>query len=701
MPDSLEDFACGSMFQHPGSLQGLRALSVRVDEDRDNHEDDFNEMLFGLGASGDVETFSDGDSADGGYDRSSHMEGDAATSHSSPHQASTLLPLSFRSPSSFLLGRFSDSESRLSCASDALRFDPLMDLQNDKEQLILVTVSALNSDGSNPIHFATRADQARVFMKLGKHVDIRDADGATALHIAAKENAVDAAKIWLGDIEEIAEGSASDTNEDSSRVPLHSFASSAPPMEAAIFPISPNVKDEEQNTPLHVACIFGHLQMVRTLLQHGANINERNISRSTPLHMALRSHHMNVARELVESGAFLDTKDIYGKAPLDMAPPEERQRLQELSEEASRYQTVESSARGEFGGHRESRSFWLSMVELKLRFLPSFRSEEKHALFVVEVSRITGVERQASSPTLFGLTLTFAEGLPPAHLSFADEPTRSMWLRLIEARRHWLVSLTRNMGASGPSQLSSGDGSQSTFARMHQEILDSGNFSEWFEYTVASPLLVRRPLVTNADVAPISWSSTSGSGGVAGFLPAGPTNSRGRKSSPSLRSFPATTASSRPVAVSAATGAPPTASSVDALTTTPKWSTSNTSGSTSTSTSTSASASSSASSSAHTIPVGGDALTNGGASGADTHGSHFPVLVSPRTMDAGQDEVREAPPLRRKISALSMMFPPSGRLPDVPPVHVSPTHGRRATDAGESDHLPLPPPPPPPTSSQS
>ena len=53
------------MFQHPGSLQGLRALSVRVDEDRDNHEDDFNEMLFGLGASGDVETFSDGDSAGG------------------------------------------------------------------------------------------------------------------------------------------------------------------------------------------------------------------------------------------------------------------------------------------------------------------------------------------------------------------------------------------------------------------------------------------------------------------------------------------------------------------------------------------------------------------------------------------------------------------------------------------------------------
>lgn len=57
-------------------------------------------------------------------------------------------------------------------------------------------VRALNSDGSNPIHFATRADQARVFMKLGKHVDIRDADGATALHIAAKENAVDAAKVW-------------------------------------------------------------------------------------------------------------------------------------------------------------------------------------------------------------------------------------------------------------------------------------------------------------------------------------------------------------------------------------------------------------------------------------------------------------------------------------------------------------------------
>ena len=73
-----------------------------------------------------------------------------------------------------------------------------------------------------------------------------------------------------------------------------------------------NIKSKEiQSTPLHFAAHRGYLDIVKLLLDAGANVNakEGNYSKSTTLHWAAKEGHLQVVRLLVESGAKIDVKD--------------------------------------------------------------------------------------------------------------------------------------------------------------------------------------------------------------------------------------------------------------------------------------------------------------------------------------------------------------------------------------------------------
>ena len=66
-----------------------------------------------------------------------------------------------------------------------------------------------------------------------------------------------------------------------------------------------------QTTPLHVAAHRGYLDIVRLLVDAGADVNakEGNYSKSTPLHWAAKEGNLQVVKLLVESGAELNIKD--------------------------------------------------------------------------------------------------------------------------------------------------------------------------------------------------------------------------------------------------------------------------------------------------------------------------------------------------------------------------------------------------------
>ena len=69
---------------------------------------------------------------------------------------------------------------------------------------------------------------------------------------------------------------------------------------------------------MYVASSHGHVDVVRVLLEHGAEINKAANSGCTPLFIASQEGRVDVVRVLVEQGADI-TKTWDNKTPLHIA----------------------------------------------------------------------------------------------------------------------------------------------------------------------------------------------------------------------------------------------------------------------------------------------------------------------------------------------------------------------------------------------
>ena len=73
-------------------------------------------------------------------------------------------------------------------------------------------------------------------------------------------------------------------------------------------------------TPMHIAARSNALDTVRALLNLGGNVNAVAPGvLDTPLHYAYVNDHQNMVRLLLESGADADARDREGRAPADRA----------------------------------------------------------------------------------------------------------------------------------------------------------------------------------------------------------------------------------------------------------------------------------------------------------------------------------------------------------------------------------------------
>ena len=75
----------------------------------------------------------------------------------------------------------------------------------------------------------------------------------------------------------------------------------------------------EGATPLWTASTLGHLDIVKVLIERGANIEHTTDSRSSPLRGAAFDGHMDVVAYLIEKGADIDKPNQVGQSPLTIA----------------------------------------------------------------------------------------------------------------------------------------------------------------------------------------------------------------------------------------------------------------------------------------------------------------------------------------------------------------------------------------------
>ena len=138
---------------------------------------------------------------------------------------------------------------------------------------------------------AVRSNNLDEMKRLSQGLDIfsKDEDGNTALHIASANGNLDIVRFLLA---------------NKNRVVLENEDIQAWHDEA--FHVSPELIDEwngNNETPLYIAAKNGNMEMVKYLVEHGANVNRATDAGVTPLHLTALCGDLNIMQYLVEHGA--------------------------------------------------------------------------------------------------------------------------------------------------------------------------------------------------------------------------------------------------------------------------------------------------------------------------------------------------------------------------------------------------------------
>jgi len=192
-------------------------------------------------------------------------------------------------------------------------------IEEDMVQLLLehgADPNVQDDEGQTPLHFASRSrrtDAAQRLLTLGVDVNSRDNQGRTPLQVAQQEQKSEDVLLLLLD-----HGADPNVQDDDGQTPLH-FASRWGKIKVArrLLELGAyvNSRDFRGRTPLH-HILWWNEDVPLLLLKHNAEPDIRDEDGQTPLHVASQNGGLEVAMRLLELGVDVNSRDNRSRTPL-------------------------------------------------------------------------------------------------------------------------------------------------------------------------------------------------------------------------------------------------------------------------------------------------------------------------------------------------------------------------------------------------
>jgi ankyrin repeat protein len=194
-------------------------------------------------------------------------------------------------------------------------------------------VNSRNDDGSTAFLLALKRqnpDIARLLLDHNPDVHVHDERGYTPLHVAVRTGHLDICRILLERNAEV----NSQTHYRSTPL-LFASGCGTPDLVQLLLDHNANVHvcDADGDTPLHRAAITGRLEVARLLLKFDIEVNSRNNEGSTPLHLASKGYsegNPDIVRLLLDHGADKQARNLSGKTASEVARGPKRQEIVQL-----------------------------------------------------------------------------------------------------------------------------------------------------------------------------------------------------------------------------------------------------------------------------------------------------------------------------------------------------------------------------------
>ncbi|XP_052262259.1 ankyrin repeat domain-containing protein 17-like isoform X2 [Dreissena polymorpha] len=178
-------------------------------------------------------------------------------------------------------------------------------------------VNAQSSAGNTPLHYAACGgyeDVVQVLIEAGANVEQHNENGHTPLMEAASAGHVGVAAILLNN------GAGINTHSNEFKESALTLACYKGHLEMVKFLLEAGAdqehKTDEMHTALMEASMDGHVEVARLLLDSGAQVNMPADSFESPLTLAACGGHVELANLLIERGANLEEVNDEGYTPL-------------------------------------------------------------------------------------------------------------------------------------------------------------------------------------------------------------------------------------------------------------------------------------------------------------------------------------------------------------------------------------------------